>query len=77
MVLDQNYSRVHWEDGVEEKDSTHQDWDKFHLEEEEENDDWDVTTNIRPSGIELAPNLRHRNSSVFRMVMYSKNPNKN
>jgi len=58
MVLDQNYSRVHWEDGVEEKDSTHQDWEKFHLEEEEENDDWDVTTNIRPSGIELAPNLR-------------------
>lgn len=45
-------------DGVEGRDSTHQDWEKFHLEEEEENDDWDVTTNIRPSGIELAPNLR-------------------
>ena len=61
-VSEHNFSRVHWEDGVEEKDSTHQDWDKFHLEEEEEEeeeDDWDVTTNIRPSGIELAPNLRH------------------
>ena len=43
---------------LEARDSTHQDWNEFHIHEEEEYDDWELTSNIKPSGIELAPNLR-------------------
>ena len=48
--------RVNFE--FEARDSTHQDWNEFHFHQEEEYDGWEVTSNIRPSGIELAPNLR-------------------
>ena len=53
-------SKVQWSaslNQLETKDSTHQDWNQFDLAEDEQ-DDWEVTSNIRPVGIELAPNLR-------------------
>lgn len=59
-------SKVRWSvslDQLETIDSTHQDWNGFHFWnafywEDEEFDEWEVTSNIRPAGIELAPNLR-------------------
>jgi len=58
--LSTDASHVQWSatlQKLETKDSTHQDWNQFDLDEDDY-DDWEVTSNIRPVGIELAPNLR-------------------